>query len=209
MRKSVGIWVLTTLTFISLIHFVEAITAVILNNPIRLLQIYPFINGLLTSMSAETYFIISAASTIILWGITCLVAFHNPVEVYLNKYKAAETQFQEKGEILNLMYETVESDHETLTQLKDMMHNVRAEVKEIQSAKQPKPQAAKEKRVPISKSTNSKAPISQHSAITKQKKTALQPIKQKTAKKNTANQRIKIKTRGIPLPAGKNNSPLS
>ena len=143
-KKGISIWLLSTLTFIALIHLIEAITVIVFNNPIRLLQLYPFINAQLTQISANVYLYISAASTVILWGITCAVAFDNPVEVFLNKIlsdakkqTATETQLIEnKSELFDAMYETIESDSETLAQVKDLMRNVRVEVKDIQPIKE-------------------------------------------------------------------------
>ena len=123
-KKAIAIWVLTTITFISLVHLIEAITVIILDTPIRLLQLYPLINVALKALTPTAYFYISAVSTVILWGITCLVAFHNPVELYLNKREVTETQLQDKSELLDRMCETVESDHQTLTQLTDLIHKM-------------------------------------------------------------------------------------
>jgi DNA repair exonuclease SbcCD ATPase subunit len=86
----------------------------------------------------------SAASSLILWGITCAIAFDNPVEKFLNKILAeakqqttTETQTVEnKSELLDLMYETMESDNETLSQIKDLIFNVRADVREIEPLKE-------------------------------------------------------------------------
>jgi hypothetical protein len=143
-KKGIAIWLFSTLTFISLLHLIEAITAVLFNNQIRLLQLYPFINEQLTQIPTDVYLYISAASTVILWGITCGIAFDNPVETFLNKIlsdakkqTATETQLLEnKSELFDLMYETVESDSEALGQVKDLMCNVRAEVKDIQPIKE-------------------------------------------------------------------------
>jgi hypothetical protein len=143
-KKGIAIWLFSTLTFISLLHLIEAITAVLFNNQIRLLQLYPFINEQLTQIPTDVYLYISAASTVILWGITCGIAFDNPVETFLNKIlsdakkqTATETQLLEnKSELFDLMYETVESDSEALAQVKDMMRNVRVEVKDIQPIKE-------------------------------------------------------------------------
>ena len=143
-KKGISIWLLSTLTFIALIHLIEAITVIVFNNPIRLLQLYPFINAQLTQVSVSVYLYISAASTVILWGITCAVAFDNPVEVFLNKIlsdakkqTATETQLIEnKSKLFDAMYETIESDSEMLAQVKDLMRNVRVEVKDIQPIKE-------------------------------------------------------------------------
>ena len=143
-KKGIAIWLFTTLTFISLIHLIDAATAVLFNNQIRLLQLYPFINQQLQQISTDIYLYISGASTAILWAITCLIAFDNPVETFLNKVlsdakkqTATEAQVLEsKSELFDLMYETMESDSETLAQVKDLMRNMRAEVKDIQPIKE-------------------------------------------------------------------------
>lgn len=143
-KKGIAVWLFSSLTFIALIHMVEAIAVLAFNGEIRLLQIYPFINEKLQTITPTAYFWISAASTFILWGITCAIAFENPVEVFLNKIlsdakkqSAVETQLMEdKGEVLDAMYETIEEDNKILAQVKDLMCNVRADVKEIQSLKE-------------------------------------------------------------------------
>jgi rubrerythrin len=142
-KKGIAIWLFSTLTFIALLHLIEAATAVLFNNQIYLLQFYPFINQQLQQIPTDVYLYISAASTIVLWGMTCLIAFDNPVEAFLNKILSdarkqttTETQILEsKHEIFDSMYETIESDSETLAQVKDLMRNIRAEVKDIQPIK--------------------------------------------------------------------------
>lgn len=142
-KKGIAVWLFTTLTFISLIHLIEALSALLFNNPVRLLTLYPFINQQLQQLSTTTYLAITAASTTILWGITCVIAFDNPVETFLNqilsdakKQTATETQIIEnKSELFDLMYETVDSNTETLAQIKDIIRNVRAEVKDIEPMK--------------------------------------------------------------------------
>jgi hypothetical protein len=143
-KKGIAIWLFSTLTFITLIHLIDAASAVLFNNPMQLLQLYPFINQQLQQIPTYAYFYISAASTVILWAITCLIAFDNPVETFLNKILSdvknqttTEAQILEsKSDLFDLMYETVESDSETLAQVKDLMRNVRTEVKDIQPMKE-------------------------------------------------------------------------
>lgn len=143
-KKGIAVWFFSSLTFIALIHLIEATSVLIFNNQIRLLKLYPFINEKLQFITPTMYFWVSAASTIILWGITCAVAFENPVEVFLNKILsdakkqgAVETQLlEDKSELLDAMFETIESDNEILAQVKDLMCNVRADVKGIQPLKE-------------------------------------------------------------------------
>jgi len=210
-KKSIAIWVLTSLTFIFLVHFVEALTVIVLNNPIRLPQVYPLIGEALRTMPPVTYFYLTAAITAFLWGITCLVAFHNPVEVYLNKNKANEAEFQLQGDLIDRMCDTVESDHHTLSQLKDLMRNVQAEVKEMQNAKQIKPNSPTQLEIRRDTPPQLKTPFPQRNAVnpskvaaTNQKTQKAEP-KQKEAKTNNAGQKIKGKTPAvrINIPLGK------
>ena len=143
-KKGIAIWLFTTLTFVSLIHLIDAAAALIFHSPTYLLQLYPFINQTLQQIPVDIYLYVSAASTVALWAITCLIAVDNPVEEFLNKIlsdaknqTSTEAQILEnKSEIFDLMYETIESDSETLAQVKDLMRNMRAEVKDIQPIKE-------------------------------------------------------------------------
>lgn len=138
-KKGLFIWILSTLTVITLIHLIDSVNAFLFNNSTQLLQIYPLLNTYLTQMSAQIYFYLSAATSAILWGITCIVAFDNPVELFLNKILSDAKQqsldeakvMDGKGELFDLMYETMESDSETLSHVKDLIRNVRNEVREI------------------------------------------------------------------------------
>lgn len=143
-KKGITIWLFSSLTVIALAHLIDATSALIFNTPTRLPQLYPLINEKLQTIAATTYFWISAAATLILWGITCAIIFENPVETFLNKILSdakkqgtVETQLlEDKSEVLDKMYETIEEDTQTLAQVKDLMCNVRVDVKEIQPLKE-------------------------------------------------------------------------
>lgn len=138
-KKGLIIWVMSTLTVITLIHLIDSVNAFLFNNPAQLLQIYPILNTFLTQLSPQIYFYLSAATCATLWGITCIIAFDNPVELFLNKILSDAKQqsldeakvIDGKGELFDLMYETMESDSETLCHVKDLIRNVRSEVREI------------------------------------------------------------------------------
>lgn len=143
-KKGLSIWILSTLTFVALIHLADAISAIAFNNGIRLLQLYPIIGEKLQSITPFMYLWISAATVFVLWGITCAAAFSNPVEAFLNKIlsdaksqTAVETQLlEDKSEILDAMNETIESNSDVLAQVKDVIYNMRMEVKEIEPLKE-------------------------------------------------------------------------
>jgi rRNA maturation endonuclease Nob1 len=143
-KKGIAIWLFTSLTFISLLHLIDAAAALIFNHQTYLLQLYPFINQQLQQIPIDIYLYISIALTVTLWAITCLIAVDNPVEEFLNKILSdaktqttTETQILEsKSEIFDLMYETIETDSENLAQVKDLIRNMRTEVKDIQPIKE-------------------------------------------------------------------------
>lgn len=143
-RKGICIWLFSSLTFIALIHLIESISVLVFNNQIMLLQLYPFINEKLQTITPAMYFFGTAIASFVLWGITCVIAFENPVEVFLNKIlsdaktqSAVEAQvLEEKSEVLDAMNETVEINNTLLAQVKDVIYNVRTEVKEIQPLKE-------------------------------------------------------------------------
>jgi rRNA maturation endonuclease Nob1 len=143
-KKGLSIWLCSSLTFIALIHLFDAASVLVFNNEIRLLQLYPIINEKLQTITPIAYFWVSATATLILWGITCAIAFTNPVEAFLNKILSdakaqgsVETQLlEEKSEILDVMNETIESNSEVLAHVKDVIYNVRTEVKEIRPLKE-------------------------------------------------------------------------
>jgi len=192
-KKAIAIWALTSVTFVSLVHLIEAITVIMFNNPIRLLQVYPFINQALNSITPYVYFYISATATVILWGITCVIAFRSPVEKYINQQKLEETQIQDKSELLDRMCETVETDHQTLTRLTDIMRKMQKGVDGEQT-------------LPITLSAPAETmhlknkPSQAKTLTTKPTKTTLKPqktrlsrIKQKIAnKKKSENQKTKL-----------------
>ena len=143
-KKGIAIWLFSSLTVISLIHVIDAASALFFGNPTQILRLYPFISQQLQQIPLDVYLYTAAAVTITLWAATCLIAFDNPVETFLNKIlsdvknqSTTETQILEsKSEIFDLMYETIEADSETLAQVKDLMRNVRTEVKDIQPMKE-------------------------------------------------------------------------
>ncbi len=138
-KKALSVWAFSSLTFIATVHLIEAASVMILNQPIRLLQLYPIIGEKLQTLTPTAYLLASALSAIVFWGITCAITFENPVETFLNKIlsdakkqTAVEGQLlEDKSEVLDAMYETIASDNEILSQVKDLMCNVRADVREI------------------------------------------------------------------------------
>jgi len=143
-KKGLFVWLFSSLTFISLVHLADAVSAYVFGNEIKLLKLYPFINDKLREITPMVYLWATAILTFAFWGITCAIAFENPVETFLNKIlsdakkqSTVETQLlEEKSEILDAMNETVEMNSAILSQVRDIIYNIRAEIKEIQPLKE-------------------------------------------------------------------------
>jgi rubrerythrin len=139
-KKGLCVWIFSSLTFISMVHLTEAISVLFLNNQPHLLQLYPLVGDKLQFLPPAMYFLISALAGLVFWGITCGVAFDNPVEQFLNKIlsdakrqSSHEAQMlTDKSEVLDAMCETLDASNETLSHVVDMVCNVRTEVKGIQ-----------------------------------------------------------------------------
>jgi rRNA maturation endonuclease Nob1 len=121
-------------------HLVESIYVLISGAQIKLISLYPFIGQKLATITPVTYLWLSAIASISFWGITCAIAFENPMEKFLNKVlcdakrqSVAESKMvEDKSEVLDAMYETIESSNATISSVKDLITNVRTEVKGIQ-----------------------------------------------------------------------------
>ena len=139
-KKGLAVWIFGSLTFLSVAHLVDSIYALISGAESRLLTIYPFIGEKLSAMLPIHYVSVSALVSLLCWGITCAIVFENPMEEFLNKVlsdakrqSSVESQMLDsKSEILDAMYETVESGSAAIATVKDMMCNVRSEVKQLQ-----------------------------------------------------------------------------
>jgi hypothetical protein len=138
--KGTTIWILSTLTFFTLIHTIDAAIALIFNNQAQLPKMYPLIGEYLTQIPADLYLYISAAITIAMWGLTCIVAFNNPIETFLKETMSgaqaqvqAEEQIVEKdSDFFDLMYQTMEENKGELARTNDLVLNLRAEIKDMQ-----------------------------------------------------------------------------
>ena len=133
--KGVAVWILGSLTFLAGLHVLEAFFALTQNAPIVLLKLYPF-SPLLGQINVPAYFLVSSIATFVLWGITCMIALRNPLDMLLSRVlKDAQSENEEevsllstKGNFLELMNEGLIRNTIEIGNVKDLMQNVRAEV---------------------------------------------------------------------------------
>ena len=140
MRKAIIVWIFGFLTFLAVLHTFDAVLGLTVGNTNLLLKLYPFQN-LLSNMDIATYFWASVASAFILFGITCAVAFHNPIEALINK-TLAEVELEEnpgdhtlesKAGVLEMISDTLTSNSVVLHSVKDDVNVVRFEMSNLKT----------------------------------------------------------------------------
>ena len=138
--KGLTIWILSTLTFLALIHTIDAAIALIFHNPAQLTRLYPVVGQYLTQIPTNLHLYISVALTTEMWGLTCLVTFDNPLETFLKESLAnaraqmhvEETTVEKNSDFFELMYKTMEDSKGELARNNDLVLNLRAEIKDMQ-----------------------------------------------------------------------------
>lgn len=90
MKKSIVVWIFGCLTFFAGLHTFDAVLSLASNtdNAGSLLQLYPFYNQIketIGKLDAVTYFWLSLVSTLALMGVTCSLAFYDPILAYVKK----------------------------------------------------------------------------------------------------------------------------
>ena len=143
-KKDIKIWILSTLTFSTLVHTLDAAIAFLSNNQPQLPKIYPLIGEYLVQVPTDIYLYTLVAITLAMWGLTCVVAFNNPLETFLSmtltgaqEQNEAEKQLMdEHSNFFDLMYETMEESRKELGHTNDLVRNLRSEIKDMQKMKE-------------------------------------------------------------------------
>jgi hypothetical protein len=133
--KGVAVWVFGSLTFLAVLHVLEAFFALTLHGSIVLLRLYPF-SSFFGAINVVMYFWVSLTVASVLWGITCIIALRSPLDTWLNRIlKDSQLKNEEevsivsaKGNVLDMMNEGLISNAVELGNVKDLLANVRAEV---------------------------------------------------------------------------------
>lgn len=90
MKKSLAVWIFGCLTFFAGLHTFDAVLSFTssTNSGGSLLQLYPFydkINEIFGKLDVTVYFWFSLISTLAFMGITCSIAFYDPILAYVKK----------------------------------------------------------------------------------------------------------------------------
>ena len=138
--KGVAVWILGSLTFLAALHVLDAFFALTQNAPIVLLRFYPF-SPWLGSVDVAAYFWGSLLAAFLLWGATCITALRSPLDMLLSRVLTdAQSENEEevsllsaKGNYLELMNEGLIRNTIEISNVKDLMQNVRTEVVSLRS----------------------------------------------------------------------------
>ncbi len=134
------VWIFGFLTFLAVLHTFLAALASFLGNADLLMKLYPFKN-LFGELDIGTYFLASLVVVFILFGITCAVAFHNPIEALINKTLAeveseenpGDNTLESKASALEMINDTLTSNSVVLQSVKDDVNAVRYEMSNLKT----------------------------------------------------------------------------
>jgi len=138
--KGVAVWILGFLTFLAVLHVLEAFFALTQNVPITLLRLYPF-SSWFGTIDVSMYFWGSLVAAFALWGVTCMIALRSPLDMLLSRIlNDAQVENEEevsivstKGNFLEMMNDNLIGNTVELGNVKDLLFNVRAEMTSLRS----------------------------------------------------------------------------
>ena len=133
MKKSLAVWIFGCLTFFAGLHTFDAVLSFASgsNNPGALLHLYPFydkINEIIGKLDSVTYFWLSLISTLAFMGITCSIAFYDPILAYVKK-TISETKIDEaQADRLDSELTALAMINESLTTQGIVLNHVKSEL---------------------------------------------------------------------------------
>ncbi len=137
MKKSLAVWILGCLTFFAGLHTFDAALsfASSSNNTGSLLQLYPFsdeISQIAGKLDVITYFWLALISTLALMGVTCYIAFYDPILSYVKKV-VSDTKIDDVQTDARLDSEltALSMINESLTNQGILLNNVKGELGDL------------------------------------------------------------------------------
>lgn len=134
MKKSLAVWIFGCLTFFAGLHTFDAVLSIASdsNSTGSLLQLYPFydkIDEIVGKLDAVAYFWLSLISTLAFMGITCSIAFYDPILAYVKKV-ISETKIDDAQADLKFDSEltALAMINESLTTNGTLLNNVKGEL---------------------------------------------------------------------------------
>ena len=124
-KKGIAVWMFGFLTFLTVLHTLDATLSFTIGNTNSILKLYPIGNAL-ENLDVRTYMWVSIVSTFIFFGITCLIAFHDPIEILINKMLSnVEAEENPADRTIESSLSTLEMMNSTLTSNSIDLHTVK------------------------------------------------------------------------------------
>ena len=109
----------------AVLHTFDATLSFTTGNMNSILNLYPFGN-ILEGLDVTTYLCASIITTFVLFGITCIIAFHDPIEILINKILSnVETEENPTDHTIESSLCTLEMMNSTLTSNSIVLHAVK------------------------------------------------------------------------------------
>ena len=109
----------------AVLHTFDASLSFTIGNVNSILKLYPLSN-ILEDLDVSTYLWASIALTFVLFGITCIIAFHDPIEILISKILSnVETEENPTDHTIESSLSTLEMMNGTLTSNSVVLHTVK------------------------------------------------------------------------------------
>jgi len=125
-KKGIGVWIFGFLTFLAILHTFDAVLSFTLGGTNSLLKLNPFyglIYNMFGEIGAASYFWASMIFTFVLFGMSCVIAFHDPIATFINRV-ISDANFE-------MINDSVTSNSILLNKIKDSAETVRDSVNAV------------------------------------------------------------------------------
>lgn len=134
-KKGVGVWISGFLAFLGILHTFDAVISYTFggtNSLLKLNPLYGLIYEMFGEIDAASYFWVSMVFTFALFGMSCAIAFHDPVATFINKVisdaklaeNPADVHMESGMDAFEMISDSVTSNSVLLNKLKESTKNV-------------------------------------------------------------------------------------
>ena len=132
-KKGIAVWIFGFLTFLAVLHTFDATLSFTVGNVNSIIKLYP-IGNFLEGLDVTAYLWASIISTFVLFGITCIIAFHDPIDILLNKMlSTVEAEENPTDHTIESSLSTLEMMNSTLTSNSIVLHAVKDNVNALKA----------------------------------------------------------------------------
>lgn len=134
-KKGMGVWIFGFLTFLGVLHTFDAVLSFTLGGTNSLLKLSPFyglIYNMFGEIGAASYFWASMIFTFVLFGMSCVIAFHDPIATFINRVisdakseeNPADLHLESGINVFEMINDSVTSNSILLNKVKESTENI-------------------------------------------------------------------------------------